>query len=104
KQLSLKDIWLDYFTTRQYLVSPLIAGEKLQLTETSCLNSKGQTILKFSYKFLREIEEYQSKGYVPNTAKVNFVLYWKKEEDGKEYQIVLPEIQFGKVQAMEIPG
>lgn len=104
RQLSLKDIWLDYFTTRQYLVSQLIAGEKLNLTETGCLNSKGQSVLRFSYKFLREIEEYQSKGYVPNAAKVNFVLYWKKEEDGKEYQVVLPEIQFGKVPAMEISG
>jgi ATP-dependent DNA helicase RecQ len=97
KQLGLKDIWLDYFTTRQYLVSPLIAGEKLKLTETGCLNSKGQSLLKFSYKFKQEIEEYKTKGYSPNSAKVNFVLYWKKEEDGKEYQIVLPEVVFEKI-------
>lgn len=95
--LALKDVWLDYFLNRQFQVSQLFSGEQLILRESECVNPKGQSILKFSQKFLKEIEDQKAKGFVPKSVKVNFVLFWKKEETGQEYQVVLPEIQFQKV-------
>jgi ATP-dependent DNA helicase RecQ len=95
--LALKDVWLDYFLNRQVQVSQLFSGEQLILRESECVNTKGQSILKFSQKFLKEIEDQKAKGFVPKSAKVNFVLFWKKEETVQEYQVVLPEIQFQKV-------
>lgn len=94
KQLSLSDVWLDYFTNRQNLVRNLFAGERLTLEESGLLNSRGKSVLKYSRKFLQELEELAFKGFKPSTAKVNFVLYWKKEEDQREYLVVLPEIEF----------
>ncbi len=94
KTLSLKDVWLDYFTTRQYLVSNLFAGEMLTLSDGGCLNTKGKSVLRFSQKFLQEMEQLKTKGYAARSVRVNFILYWKKEEDQQEYQVILPEIEF----------
>lgn len=96
-QLTFKDIWLDYFINKQYYVSQLICGEKLVLKGSECLNLRGQSILKFSKQFIQILEQLNAKGFEPRSAKVNFVLFWKKEETGQDIQIVLPEIQFEKV-------
>ncbi|MEB2776804.1 RecQ family ATP-dependent DNA helicase [Algoriphagus sp. D3-2-R+10] len=96
-QLTFKDIWLDYFINKQYYVSQLVCGEKLVLKGTECLTPRGQSILKFSKQFVQILEQQKEKGFEPRSAKVNFILFWKKEETGQEIQIVLPEIQFEKV-------
>jgi ATP-dependent DNA helicase RecQ len=93
-QLFLKDIWLDYFITRQHLISQLASGESLAINGDECTNSKGQSILKFSKKFLNEIESFKQKGYRLTKANVNFIVYWKKEETAQEFKIILPELIF----------
>ena len=50
--LSFKDVWLDYFNTRQDPVSQLTSGDKLTINNDECTNSKGQSVLKFSKQFL----------------------------------------------------
>ncbi len=96
-QLGFREVWLDYFINRQYYVSQLVCGEKLFLGENECLNSKGQSILKFSRQFVQILEQQKEKGFEPKSAKVNFILFWTKEDTGKEIQLVLPELHFEKV-------
>ena len=94
--LTYKDVWLDYFINRQYLVSQLTCGDNLTLNGDECLNSKGQSILKFSIQFVNQIESLRQRNFVLKGAKVNFIVYWQKEGTEKEVKIILPELYFEK--------
>lgn len=95
-QLTHRDIWLDYFINRQNLITQLTSGDTIIVKEDMCTNSSGQTILKFSRPFLNTITSYQKKGFHLKEAKVNFIVYWEKEDTKKEVKIVLPEVIFEK--------
>lgn len=94
--LTYKDIWLDYFIKRQNIISQLCSGDVLTLNQDGCLNSNGQSVLKFSQHFLRQIERLKGKNYQLKSAKVNFIVYWLKEGTENEVKIVLPELYFEK--------
>lgn len=95
--MTFKDVWLDYFINKQHLVSQLISGDTLTLNGDECLNSKGQSVLKFSQQFVRQIEKMKEKNYELKRAKVNFIVYWLKEGSEKEVKIILPELYFEKI-------
>ncbi|MDD3321441.1 MAG: RecQ family ATP-dependent DNA helicase [Paludibacter sp.] len=95
-QLTYKDIWLDYFLYKQYLVSLLMSGDILTLNNDECLNSKGQSVLKFSKQFINQLENIKTSDYKLKSAKVNFIVYWLKEGDEQEVKIILPELYFEK--------
>ena len=99
--LTYKDVWLDYFIHRQGLISQLKSGDVLTFNGTECLNSKGQSVLKFSQKFTLKIEGLKENRYELTSVKVNFIVYWLKEETGQEIKIILPELYFERV-AQEI--
>jgi ATP-dependent DNA helicase RecQ len=94
--LTYKDVWLDYFINRKYLVSQLASGDILTLNGNECLNTKGQSVLKFSMQFVNQIESLRQKNYELKGARVNFIVYWKKEGEEKEVKIILPELFFEK--------
>jgi len=94
--LTFNDVWLDYFIDKQYLISQVTSGDVLTINGDECTNSKGQSVLKFSRQFLNTIEEVKQKGYRLNEAKVNFIVYWKKEDAEQEIKIILPELYFGR--------
>lgn len=95
--LSLKDVWLDYFINRQYLLSPLQSGDALVVNRDGCADNQGNAVLKFSKQFLERIEYMQAKGHLLRSAKVNFMVYWKKEDTVEEIRIILPELYFERV-------
>ena len=92
--LTFKDVWLDYFINKQHLVSQFTSGDALILNEYECLNSKGQSVLKFSQQFVRQIEIMKERNYELKSAKVNYVVYWLKEGAEQEVKIILPELYF----------
>lgn len=96
KLLTHKDVWLNYFSGRQPWVSQLISGDQLIVRNDECFNTAGQSVLKFSGSFVKEIESMKAKGYFIKNAVVNFVIYWQKEGSKQEIQIVLPELCFEK--------
>ncbi len=89
-----RDVWLDNFIGRQYLVNKLTSGDTLTVKEDECLNPDGQSVLKFSQQFIRQLSELKYKGYELKSAKVNFIIHWLKEETGQEVKIILPELFF----------
>ncbi len=95
--LSLKDVWLDYFITRQNLISQLKSGDTLTINRDECLDTNGKSVLKFSKQFVGQIESMKEKNYELKSAKVNFIVYWKKEDSEEETQIILPELCFERV-------
>lgn len=92
--LSLKDVWLDYFITRQSIISKLKSGDDLIVNEDECLNKNGKSVLKFAKQFILKIEEMKTNKFILKSAKVNFIVYWKKEETDQEIKIILPELIF----------
>jgi ATP-dependent DNA helicase RecQ len=95
-QTNHRDIHLDYFMNpyRQNLIAKLRSGETLRYQEGECLNEHGQSILRFSKKFMEKVKNAETIGYSPSITKVRFVANWKKEETGKECWVVLPELHF----------
>ena len=92
--LGLRDVWLDYFIRKQHLINKLTCGDTLFVNGEECLNKEGQTVLKFSQQFFLHLSELKDKGYELKSAKVNFIIYWLKEETGQEIKIILPELFF----------
>jgi len=95
--LTYSDIWLDYFINKQYLISALRSGDMLTINGGECKNSSGQSILKFSRPFLNTIETLNQNGFQLKEAKVNFIVYWKKEDTVQEVKIILPELYFERI-------
>jgi len=91
-----RDVWLDYFISRQHLVNKLTSGDTLIVNGEECLNPEGQSVLKFSQQFVKQLTELKDKGYELKSAKVNFIVHWMKEETGQEVKIILPELFFLK--------
>ena len=92
--LTHNDVWLDYFIGRQHLISELKSGDTLKINRDECINSNGHSLLKFSNHFLSEIESKSQEGYSLKSAKINFIVYWKKEDTAQEVKIILPELYF----------
>ncbi len=96
-QLSHKDVHLGFFKDKRNLIQRIICGTKL-LTNASGLfvaqNGKTIQVVRFSKKFLEEIEKNQKQGYVMESASVRFVVGWTDMTDGQEYPIILPDIYF----------
>jgi ATP-dependent DNA helicase RecQ len=95
-QLTHRDVYLSYFESIQYKVSNLKSGDRLMVSVDSCSNEKGEIVVKFSRGFSEFIKAHELLGYKQKEASVNFLVWWKKPEEEKEYIIVLPEVQFEK--------
>lgn len=93
-QLGYKDVWLDFFHAVQPLISQLNTGDSLSVSEYSCLNTKGQIVLKFSKRFIQQIETLKQQHYTLKAAKVRYMVYWKPEDSETEIKIILPELLF----------
>jgi ATP-dependent DNA helicase RecQ len=93
-QLTHRDVWLGYFELNQDLVCRLTSGDALAVNSQYCCNSRGTPVLKFSKQRKEIIDGIKQKNYVPKSAKIKFIVYWKGEEMEKEIRIILPELYF----------
>jgi ATP-dependent DNA helicase RecQ len=93
-QLTFKDVWLDSFQTRQYLIKQLNSGDELSINSEGCLDSKGKLVLRFSKQFISQMESLKQMNYVPVAAKIRFIINWHKENSEQEIEIILPEIWY----------
>ncbi|KGP75313.1 ATP-binding protein [Desulfosporosinus sp. Tol-M] len=98
--LTYKDVWLDFFSSVQHLVAQLKSGDELTIDRDCCRNAKGQAVLRFSKQLIKQIEDRKQKNNVPITAKIRFIVYWRKEDAEHEIRIVLPELCFERIGAL----
>ena len=96
--LALRDLWLGYFIDKQHLVAQCVSGEVLTLNGDECLNSYGQSVLKFSRRFLKKIDTVKQKKYRLGSVKINFIVHWWDAKTKQELQVILPELCFEKEQ------
>lgn len=90
-----KDVWLDFFRNKQRYISGLMSGDELVFEGDTCFTVQKEPVLKFSRNFGEKLEVLQQKGYMLKTIKVNFIVYWKCDEN-EEVKIILPEFVLRK--------
>ena len=95
-QLTHRDVWLDAFIACQRPIERLRSGDELTIDEGCCKDQQGRIVLKFSQQMASKIETIKQKGYMPHKAVIRFIVYWRKEEIGREFRIILPELYFIK--------
>lgn len=74
-----------------------MSGDRLEYNGVECLNSNGKSVLKFSQKFVKKVEEMKERNYELRSVKVNFVVYWLQDGAEREVRIVLPEVYFALI-------
>lgn len=95
-QLSHKDLWLDYFKSRQRLFKELRSGDVLEHVDGGCALKEGKDLLKFSKAFNEKLQNLKDQGFTITQAIAEHIVYWYKEEDDAEWLIVLPVLRFRK--------
>lgn len=101
-QLSYRDVWLDYFIERQNVVASLLSGDILQYKDGKWLMNNGKSVLRPSKRCAEQIERVQKNNYEPQYAKVNFIVFWRKDAEEQEIKIVLPELHFERKESGQI--
>lgn len=91
--LTHKDIWLDYYISKQNLLSNLKSGDKLSVNNEGCSDNNRNVIVKFSNSFKEKIAAFESKGYKLKSAEINYIVYWQKEDTDIDVKIILPELK-----------
>jgi len=79
-------------------LSYMLNGDLLIKKEEGYANSKDDLVLNFSKQFMNKIEAMKQSNFELKTAKVNFIVYWLKEEAQQEVKVILPELYFEKQQ------
>jgi ATP-dependent DNA helicase RecQ len=94
-QLTHKDVWLNDFASRKFLISQLNSGDELIFDGEFCRNLKGAPVLRFSKLCSNQIDGLRQRNHIPTTAKIRFIVYWKNKENiENEIMIILPELCF----------
>ena len=94
-QLSHKDVVLDFFLDKKFLVCQLRSGVALEVDGNylvASLNGCCVRVVKFSQAFVQKLSELTLKGYKPQFAKIRYVVAWKKEGESQETAVVLPDL------------
>ena len=87
-----RDVWLDYSIRCQNEAESLQSGDALYYRGGEWLTDKGLRVLHSSRRFEERLNQVKKNGYEPHSARVNFVVFWRKENGKQEIKIVLPEL------------
>lgn len=94
-QLSLKDVYLDFFKGLKREILSLRSGEALKYKDSILYNSQNQAVAKLSANMQTVISEWNKKGYEVEAVSVRFVVAWKPKDAPKEEPetaVLLPEL------------
>lgn len=99
-QLTHRDVYLDFFKKRISYIQNLIAGKDLIVKDDNAFYAEmGGAEIKigyFSNAFRAKLARLRAKGFVPDSAKIRFIVLWKGEEDTEEIPIILPDVKLKK--------
>lgn len=99
-QLTLKDVYLDFFKDKERLISSIHSGTPLYVGNSSLYaNIQGEdiTVVVFSKAFYDRVVQLRRKGYIPCSACVRFVVAWRGKGEERESAVLLPDICFRKL-------
>jgi ATP-dependent DNA helicase RecQ len=93
--LTHRDVRLGYFAFVQRRINGMLSGDALTILEEGLGNSKNELVIKFSQRCKELMAEKLRNGYLLAEARVNFIVYWKDQEQ-VEVKIILPEVLLKK--------
>ena len=104
-QATHRDVYLDFFKIRTGYIQNLVAGKELIVKDDNAFYAEmGGVEIKigyFSNAFRAKLARLRAKGFVPDSAKIRFIVLWKGEEDTEEIPIVLPDVKLKKKRTSE---
>lgn len=98
-QTTHKDVVLDYFKGKKEIISSLRSGMPLKIDDiflSATLNGRDVRIAKFSKSFIEKLEMLKNNGYKLTKASIQFIVYWKNEQDEEDTPIILSNLFFVK--------
>lgn len=102
-QLGFHDVVLDCFKApkkKRWILQRMRSGTPLLIRPAGLAQQTTMgpvEILRFSRKFLGEMQQLQRDGYEPYQAVVRFIVAWQGKEDTTESAVVLPDVSFRRV-------
>ena len=94
--LTHKDVYLDYFKGKKEQILKLRSGQPLYFEDGYLRLLSGDRVVCISNKMREELQGWAEKGYVVESAKINFIVAWKGKEDKEETAVLLPELVLKK--------
>ena len=98
-QTTHKDVVLDYFKNKKEIILSLQSGMSLKIDNNFLyteINGEDVYIAKFSRAFTEKLELLSKKGYKLTKATIQFIVFWKSEDDDEETPIILTNLTFIK--------
>ena len=99
-QFTHRDVVLNFFKNKKELINQLRSGMELDFDGTY-FKKRNVFLAKVSEKKRNELEELMTKGYIPQKAWIRFIVAWHGEEDEPECAVLLPDLEFEKVEQKE---
>ncbi|MBR6250663.1 MAG: hypothetical protein IKR17_05655 [Bacteroidales bacterium] len=97
-QLSLRDVWLDFFKSHKRQILQLRCGQHLFYADGYlCLPTTKERIASLSNKCRAELSDWQVKGYNVRSASISYIVAWRGQDDAEESAVILPELVLSKV-------
>ena len=96
-QLSMRDVWLDFFKNRKRLILSIQSGTRLAWQGKQLgiyRQNRFIPLLQFSAKFQERIQNLKRQGYQPSHAETHFIIAWKGKENTEESAVLLPDLYF----------
>lgn len=96
-QFTHRDVVLNFFKNKKELINQLRSGTELEFDGTY-FKKNNRSLAKVSEKKRNELEELMEKGYIPKKSWIRFIVAWRGEEDEQECAVLLPDMEFEKVE------
>ncbi|MBQ8958533.1 MAG: RecQ family ATP-dependent DNA helicase [Bacteroidales bacterium] len=96
-QLTMHDVYLDYFKGRKRQVLQLRSGMPLCFDDGMLRLHTGEKVVCLSKQKRDELQAWADKGYQVQTARINFIVAWKGKGETEETAVVLPELTLKRV-------
>ena len=100
-QLSLKDVYLDFFKDLKREILSLRSGDPLKYKDSVLYNSQNRAVAKLSANMQKTVSDWKGKGYEVKTASVHFIVAWKPKEatkDEPETAVLLADLVLNRMQ------
>ena len=100
-QLSLKDVYLDFFKGLKREILSLRSGEPLKYKDCVLYNSQNKAVAKLSANMQKTVSDWKEKGYEVKAASVHFIVAWKPKEatkDERETAVLLADLVLCRIQ------
>ena len=95
-QLSMRDVYLDFFKDKKESILKLVCGMPLQFNNGYLQTSTGEKVVFLSKAKREELNDWYKKGYHIESAKISCILAWKGKDDDKECAVILPDLVLRK--------